>query len=207
MNNSTQFTKDDVQFRNSTDGLWDIGIALVFIIAGLAFLLDLVAVAGGFLFAVFLLITGIKKKYVYPRIGFVQHKGMSAKTQKLVLLLMIVGLLFLVLGVVVFTRVTDPQHRASADLIIRNWGAIVFGLVIATMISLVALVYKINRFYFYSILVFLGFLSMRFIDFDYIVPVSLLACGGIILPVGIVLFVNFLNKYPRLDPGEEVSDE
>ena len=207
MKDSLQFTKDDVSFRNSIDGMWDIGIALAFLLAGLAFLLDLVAVAGGFIFAIYLLMIGMKRKYVYPRIGYVQHKGMSAKSQKLLLMLMIVGLAFLILGVIVFSRATNPLHRVATDLIIQNWAAIVFGLVIATMISMVAAVYKIKRFYLYSILVFIAFLSMRFIDYAHIVPVSLMACGLVMLPIGIVLYINFLKRFPRLEVNDEVSDE
>lgn len=207
MKDSLQFTKDDVSFRNSIDGLWDIGIALAFILAGLAFLLDIVAVAGGFIFAIYLLMIGMKKKYVYPRIGYVQHKGMSAKSQKLLIMIMLVGIVFLILGVIVFTRVTNPLHKAATDLIIQNWAAIVFGLVIATMIAMIASVYKIKRFYLYSLLVFLAFLSMRFIDYANIVPVSLMTCGAIMLPVGIKLFIKFLKKYPRLDTKEEVYDD
>jgi hypothetical protein len=207
MQTTPNITNYDISFRNSADGLWDIGISLVFLLAGAAFLLDLVAVAGGFIFAIFLLIIGIKKKYVYPRIGYVQHKGMSAKTQKLLVMIMGVGLIFLILGIIVFTRVSNPQHRAATDLIIQNWGAIVFGLVISTMIAMVAYVYKIKRLYLYSLLVFMAFLSMRFIDYDNIVPVSLIGCGAVMLPIGIVLFISFIRKYPRLDSFEEVSDD
>lgn len=207
MNFSSQFTKDDVSFRNSIDGLWDIGIAFAFIFAGLAFLLDLVAVVGGFVFVIYLLIIGIKRKFVYPRIGYVQHKGMSAKSQKLLLMLMLVGLVFLILGVIVFTRVSNPLHRASTDLIIQNWAAIVFGLVVAIMISMVAWVYKIKRFYLYALIVFLAFLSMRFIDYVHIVPISLITCGIVMLPVGVTFFIRFLRKYPRIDSNEEVYDD
>ena len=194
MDTMLKITNEDIKFRNSTDGLLDIGIGAAFLLVGFAFLLDLVAVAGGFFFAVFLLIMGLKKKVVYPRIGYVEHKGMSAKSQKIVLLLVIVTFLFSVLGVVVFMLVTNGQHAEKINSAIQNYGAVVIGFVISAIIFAVGITYKVSRFYFYAILVFGAFLAMRFIDYDRIISVSFFTCGGIILAIGVTLLVSFIKK-------------
>ncbi len=207
MNTMSRLTNDDIRFRNSIDGLLDIGIGSAFLLAGLAFLLDMVAVTGGFFFVIFLLIVGLKKKVVYPRIGYVEHKGMSAKTQKLILLLVIVGFVFFVLGAIVFMLVSNGQHKETIDSIIRNYGAIVIGLVISLIIFLVGRIFKVVRFYLYSILVFGAFLAIRFINYDSIIPASFFVCGGVILSIGVVMFISFINKYPKLDGSEGVENE
>ena len=198
-----KIANQDIKFRNSVDGLWDIGIACALIIAGIAFLTDMVAVTAGFYFPIFLLIVGLKRKVVQPRIGYVEHKGMNMKTRKMILFVLIIGIVFFALGLFVYMQVAKGQNSEKIIDILRNYGAIIMGLVIGFILILIAKTFSINRFYGYSVLIFLAFLAMKFIDYEYIISVSLLTCGAIILAIGLTLFINFIRKYPKLGEAQD----
>ena len=203
MNKTSEIASDDIKFRNSVDGLWDIGIACALIIAGIAFLTDMVAVTAGFYLPIMLLIMGLKQKVVQPRIGYVEHKGVNMKTRKVMLLLLLVGIVFLVFGLLAYMQIAEGQNSEKVIKIVENYGAIIMGGVVALILILIGKTFSNNRFYPYSALIFIAFLAMKFIDYEYIISVSLLTCGVIILAVGLFIFIKFIRKYPKLGEAKD----
>ena len=203
MDKTSEIASQDIKFRNSVDGLWDIGIACALIIAGVAFLTDMVAVTGGFYLPILLLIIGLRRKVVQPRIGYVEHKGMHMKIRKTLVLLLILGIVLLVAATFAYLNIASGSKSHIIRNIVENYGGLIMGLVLAFIISLTAKVFMINRLYIYAVLIFLAFLAMKLIEYEYIISVSFFACGAIILAVGLTLFINFIRKYPNLSKAQD----
>lgn len=187
----------DISFHNSIDGLWDIGIGLVFLLSGFAFLFDAVAITVAFYFPIFLLIKGLKNKMTYPRIGFVNHKGMKTVTNKAIYLLLILGVLFFILGLFVYTKLVNQDISQNIIDSISNFAPIILGILLSLFIIFLGKSKKIQRFYYYSGIILLSFLAIRFVEWSNILPITLLSCGFIILLVGLITLIMFIPKYPR----------
>ncbi len=202
MTKLSKIAGEDLKFRNSISGLFDISIGLAFIIAGFAFLFDAVAVTAGFYLPVFLIITVLKQKVVYPRIGYVEHKGTNMKTRKFLIFTLVLGIVMLVFATFIYLDIANGQNSQNIRALIESYGAIILGLVVSFIIVLVAKVFGITRFYYYSLTIFLAFLAVKFVDHNRIIPISFLTCGSIIFLSGLFMFFKFVKTYPRLEAKE-----
>ncbi len=203
MKNKTNLASQDIKFRNSVDGIWDMGIGLAFLIAALAFMFDLVALSGALFFPVFLLMVGFRQRFVYPRIGYVKHKGMEDKTRKTYLITLIIGVFMLILAFMAYLSIAKGQKSGMMRNLAENYGAIVLGLVIAFIVALIGKTYSMPRFYIYSFLVVAAFTLISLIKYEFMLQISLLSLGGAIFVVGLIVFIMFLKKYPRLESDDE----
>jgi hypothetical protein len=202
-NNKSSLASQDIKFRNSIDGIWDIGIGLAFLLAGIAFLLDAVAVTSAFYFPIFLLMVGLKQKVVYPRIGYVKHKGMDVKTRKIFTITLIIGIFMLAAVFMLYLNRAQGQNSESMRNFAQNYGAILIGAVIAFIIILIGKSFSIPRFYFYSPLILIAFIIIQLVSYTHILQVSLLVLGGVIFATGLYMLIKFIRTYPRLEADDD----
>ena len=163
----------------------------------------MVAVASGFYLPIFILIIAIKKKVVQPRIGYVEHKGIYMKTRKTFTLLLILGIVLFVAATFIYLNIASGSKSYIIRNIATEFGGIIFGLIISFVLTLLAKVFLINRFYVYAVLVFLAFVAMKFINYEYIIAVPIISCGALILSIGVFIFIKFINRYPKLSESED----
>jgi hypothetical protein len=203
MNKLSKIASEDIKFRNSSVGLLDLGIGAALILMGIAFLFDAVAVSGSFFLVSFILILVLKQKVVYPRIGYVEHKGMDMKMRKVFTITFVIGVVMLIAATLVYLKVARGQNSQMMRSIAQDWGALILGAVVAFVVVLIGKTLEISRFYYYAALVFCGFAAVEFIPYDHIVPTSFISCGVVIFAIGLYLFIMFIKKYPRLDAEDD----
>ncbi|UCD21906.1 MAG: hypothetical protein JSW22_07780 [Chloroflexota bacterium] len=172
------------------DGLWDILLGLFMLGWGLAILTDLAFLPGVTFIGLYFAVWGVKKRLTYPRIGYARFSATSRRriTAKFV----IGGVAVLLVGVMVAVLWgigARPQWLA-------DYFPLIFNGMLAAIVCFIAYWARVNRFYLYAALVFLGavfhlWLGVRW-EFGFI------GAGGIIVLIGLVILITFLRKYPRM---------
>jgi hypothetical protein len=180
------------------DGLWDIFLGLFILGWGLAILTDGTYLPGVIFIALYFAIWGIKKWLTYPRIGYARFSTSSRRriTTKFVILGVVVMLVGVIVAVV-WGIGTRPQWLA-------DYLPLVFNGILAAIVCFVAYWARVNRFYLYAVLIFLGavfhlWLGVRW-DFGFI------GAGGIIVLIGLGILIIFLRKYPKTVEEAQNSD-
>ncbi len=179
------------------DGLWDIFLGLFVLGWGLAILTDGTYLPGVLFVSLYFLVWGIKKWLTYPRIGYVKFSETSRR--RITARFVILGVVVLLIGVMaalLWGLGTRPQWLADHFPLIFNG-------MLAAIVCFVAYWARVNRFYPYATLIFLGavfhlWLGIRW-EFGFI------GAGGIIVLIGLGILVRFLRKYPRMI--EEIHGE
>ncbi len=172
------------------DGLWDILLGLFMLGWGLAILTDLAFLPGVTFIGLYFAVWGVKKRLTYPRIGYARFSATSRRriTAKFV----IGGVAVLLVGVMVAVLWgigARPQWLA-------DYFPLIFNGMLAAIVCFIAYWARVNRFYLYAALVFLGavfhlWLGVRW-EFGFI------GAGGIIVLIGLVILITFLRKYPKM---------
>jgi len=172
------------------DGLWDILLGLFMLGWGLAILTDLAFLPGVTFIGLYFAVWGVKKRLTYPRIGYARFSATSRRrtTAKFA----IGGVAVLLVGVMVAVLWgigARPQWLA-------DYFPLIFNGMLAAIVCFIAYWARVNRFYLYAALVFLGavfhlWLGVRW-EFGFI------GAGGIIVLIGLVILITFLRKYPRM---------
>jgi hypothetical protein len=145
-----------------------------------------------------------KKRITIPRIGYVKFGLRSAnKLMAVILGLMVAGLgVFMVFGLGAFMG----QGWASTlrNLIFPN-SMIIIGVGAAIISSLFAYTMGLKRLYLYGLLTLVMFLTGHFIKipFEYF----LLTIGLAIIIYGLVLLVQFIQKYPLIQGEKTIVKE
>jgi hypothetical protein len=179
------------------DGLWDIFLGLFILGWGLAILTDGTYLPGILFVSLYFSVWGIKKWLTYPRIGYVKFSETSRR--RITARFVILGVVVLLIGVMaalLWGIGTRPQWLA-------DYFPLIFNGMLAAIVCFVAYWARVNRFYLYATLIFLGavfhlWLGIRW-EFGFI------GAGGIIVLIGLGILVSFLRKYPRMI--EEVHSE
>jgi len=143
-------------------------------------------------------IWGIKKWLTYPRIGYARFSATSRR--RITARFLILGVVVLLVGVmmaVLWGIGTRPQWLA-------DYFPLIFNGILAAIVCLVALRARVNRFYLYAVLIFLGavfhlWLGIRW-EFGFI------GAGGIIVLIGLGILIIFLRKYPKMVEEAHNSD-
>jgi len=170
------------------DGLWDVVLGLFLLGWGFTVWFDLPWIPGATFVAFFWLALGLKQKSTYPRIGYANPIEHRKKLSRVV----IAGAVILLLGVMVFLLVATggmPQF-------LRDYFELLFGTILAIVIGLIGCWWGILRWYGYAGLVFAlaafnQWLGLSF-ELSFIIP------GGVVLLYGLIIFVRFLRKYPKV---------
>ncbi len=171
------------------DGLWDIFLGLFILGWGLAILTEAAYLPAICFTGLYFVIWGIKKRLTYPRIGYARFSATSRR--RVTTRFVILGTVVLLLGVmaaVLWGIGRRPQWLA-------DYFPLIFNGMLAAIVCFVAYWARVNRFYAYAALIFLGgvfhlWLGTRW-EFGFI------GAGGIIVLIGLGILVSFLRKYPR----------
>ena len=175
------------------DGVLDIFIGLSILLFGAWILADMAYLAGAFAAVFTPIYAQVKKQVTVPRLGFVKFgPNRTAKTQKTVLVLVLVGVMAFLPGVLLFAT-TEMGILAPIRLLI-DYGMIVIGVAGAAVLSVVAYLSELRRLYVYAALVLTLFVSGHFLTAP--LPYYLMTLGTIILLSGLYLLITFQRKYP-----------
>jgi hypothetical protein len=180
------------------DGLWDIFLGLFILGWGLAILTDATYLPGVTFIGLYFAIWGIKKRLTYPRIGYARFSATSRR--RITVRFVILGVVVMLVGVIVAVLWgigTRPQWLA-------DYFPLVFNGILAAIVCFIAYWARVNRFYLYAVLIFLGavfhlWLGVRW-EFGFI------GAGGIIVLIGLGILIIFLRKYPKMVEGADNSD-
>ena len=170
------------------DGLWDVVLGLFLLGWGFTVWFDLPWLPGTTFVAFFWLALGLKQKITYPRIGYAKLAEHKKKQVRFV----IAGVIALLLGLMVSLLLV----MGGAPQFMRDYFELLFGSVLAVVIGLIGYWWGITRWYSYAGLVFVlatfnQWLGLSF-ELSFIIP------GGVVLILGLLIFVRFLRKYPRV---------
>jgi hypothetical protein len=131
-----------------------------------------------------------KKKITIPRIGYVKFSE-QRKTLMFIVYLWIVAMLT-VFGILYYT----DNCPAWIYALLSKYPQLLFGIVFGLLFFVFALVTRICRFYAYAVLVFavsvIDHVSRLHIRYEYL-PV---AVGVFIGSVGVLVLIQFIQKYP-----------
>jgi hypothetical protein len=171
------------------DGLWDIFLGLFILGWGLAILTDLAYLIGAFFIGIYFAVWGVKKRLTYPRIGYVRFG--AASRRRITGRFVILGTVVLLLGVMaalLWGIGKRPQWLA-------DYFPLIFNGMLAAVVCFVAYWARVNRFYAYAALIFLGAVLHLWVGIPW--EFGFIGAGGIIMLTGLGILVSFLRKYPR----------
>ena len=190
------------------DGLWDLYLGLQLLAWGLALLLEEIvplsdwwaAVLAAPLMLVYLAIFVAKKYITAPRIGHVKFGSKrKVKVQRVVAITSVMVLLGLLVGALWWGGIKTglPEWVAGIPLPPVTWV-----LLLITGFSLAAYFLDFNRLYLYGVLYAIS-LPTRIIlkqnpDLGSVSLIAYFVSGGVMVLIGVVLFIRFLHDYPLL---------
>jgi hypothetical protein len=172
------------------DGLWDIFLGLFILGWGLAILADLSYLVGAFFIGIYFMVWGVKKRLTYPRVGYVRFDATSRR--RVTTRFISVGTVLLLLGIMaalLWGIGRRPQWLA-------DYFPLIFNGMLAAVVCFVAYWARVNRFYAYAALIFLGAVFHLWAGIPW--EFGFIGAGGIIVLVGLRILVSFLRKYPRV---------
>jgi hypothetical protein len=180
------------------DGLWDIFLGLFAVGWGLAILTDGTYLPGVMFIALYFGVWGIKKRLTYPRIGYARFSATSRRrvTTRFVILGVVV-LLVGVMAAVLWGISARPQWLA-------DYLPLVFNGILAAVVCFVAYWGRVNRFYAYAALIFLGAVFHLWVGIPW--EFGFIGAGGIIVLIGLAILVSFLRKYPKMAEDVRIED-
>ena len=172
------------------DGLWDIFLGLFILGWGLAILTELAYLIGAFFIGTYFTVWGVKKWLTYPRIGYVRLDATGRR--RVTTRFTILGTVLLSLGIMaalLWGIGRRPQWLA-------DYFPLIFNGMLAAIVSFVAYWARVNRFYAYAVLIFLGAVLHLWVGIPW--EFGFIGAGGIILLIGVGILVSFLRKYARV---------
>jgi hypothetical protein len=190
------------------DGLLEIFLGAFLLIIGVLFVADSKLVAFGILlmFLFSWLLERVKKKYVYPRSGYVKLKPEKDADPKGIVLVALIAVVISIGVGAIFVKVMGPDLGSEAFL--RYFVPPAAGLLMAIGPYWLAQTYDVRRGY---------VLAVLFILIGVLMPVTGLASGyqavgweclvvgAISLVTGAILFSSFIRRNPSA-PIEEATD-
>jgi hypothetical protein len=136
----------------------------------------------------------IRNWVTVPRMGLVLPSEREIKQEVNRIRMMIyVFTATAILGLIAFLAFTGDQTWWKE--LLKKSSLLLFGVVISTVVFIVAYLWSIKRLYAYAVLIIVTFVinyptgNFRFIEF--------IISGSVILITGVVILITFLNKYPR----------
>jgi hypothetical protein len=174
------------------DGVIDVTVAVVVFTFSAIMISDMPWLGGITGILAVLFYAGAKKLLTVPRIGYVKFPQQRA--QRITAVTVVMGLLAFVAGIVAFTQTTSSGTPAWVQLLIDNY-MITIGAIVAALFLLGGFAFRTNRIYGYALLTLVMFGVGHLIDFP--LYYYLTALGTVILIIGLILMIRFVNKYPK----------
>lgn len=186
-----------------SDGIFDMVIGLTLLAYGILNFFDSLHPWMSFVIAFLpaVSVRWLKKKITYPRVGFV--KFVEWKSTRWTTALIIAGILMvMVLGFVLLPKIigepSQVKFRLVESIAIYSVGIMLLGLLLA-----VAYLQHLTRLYGYALLIAVCATAghLMHIGLEYYIAFI----GAVAAVVGIVLFIRFLKRYPRLEGDESYA--
>jgi hypothetical protein len=177
------------------DGLTDIAIGFVILLAGIAEIFDQTSLAGVWIVLWLPIMMSAKKSITVPRMRYIDFTPKAQWKVKLIIVTVVgvVALLF-TLGLVVFTRNEALPSWLTAWL--REYSRMVWPAALVGVGWLIALATGVKRLYAYAALAVIAFAGGYWFNLDF--PLLFTVLGAVIVLSGIVVLVQFMRKYPIL---------
>jgi len=168
------------------DGFWDMYIGLIMFSFGLTILFDL-----GYLACIFaslgVMVPSIgKSKFTYPRMGYIKFR----KTKKRNISFILFGVMLL--GVVLFFFFASGRETPVTGFLQKNI-LFVIALVWGGALGLAAAFLRVNRYFIYAVLVFLG---VSLANWFGSLGINLIVVGVLIFVVGGIILKKFIRNNP-----------
>lgn len=185
------------------DGIYDILAAIMFFILAWISVLDYLELPTvyGYLFGIILIPLGVlaKRFITVPRLGAVKF-GVGRRKRKLYLLIGCAVFIFLTLPI----APTPSIGGAAAGLAGFSGIPLIVGFMMVPLIVLAAYFLDFPRLYIYALLISFGMIHSGFLSSWVGIPYNSLISFGvpgiIIFLYGLVLLLNFMQKYPKSSP-------
>jgi hypothetical protein len=175
------------------DGLIDIAIGFVILLAGIAEIFDQTSLAGVWVVLWLPIMMSAKKSITVPRMRYIDFTPKAQWKVKLVIVTVVLAVAVLfTLGLVVFTKNEALPSWLTAWL--REYSRMVWPAALVGVGWLIALATGVKRLYAYAALAVIAFAGGYWFNLDF--PLLFTVLGAVILLSGIVVLVRFLRKYP-----------
>lgn len=171
------------------DGLWDIFMGLLMLGMGIDILIDEIMIYVAIL-AVAVLLSSVGKKLItVPRLGRVEFGSVRKLKQRKVVVVLTISFIFGIVAMAIPLSGIDLPKPAFA-VIVGMWITLVF--------SLMAFFMDFGRLYIYGLLFAVSFALA--VALDNVVPaITFLISAGIAIPIGVFLLIRFLRNFPVLN--------
>lgn len=177
------------------DGILDLIVAVDLLIFAMVMIFDQAAFIGMLAIPNVLYIP-FKNQITIPRSGYVRFE--SEQVQKRKMSLTLVGGVAMFLGLIIFYGQSGNISADFATMIGENI-LLIFGAVMGLILAAIAFFMHCKRFYGYAGLGALLVWSAHFIGFH--PGYGIAALGGVVLLMGIVILMRYLQEYPLQEAG------
>ena len=176
------------------DGLIDIAIGFVILLAGIAEIFDWTAFGGVWVVLWLPIMMSAKKSITVPRMRYIDFTPNAQwKKVKLVIVTVVLAIAVLfTLGLVVFVQNDALPPWLTAWL--REYSRMVWPAALVGVGWLIALATGVKRLYAYAALAVIAFAGGYWFNLNF--PLLFTVLGAVIVLSGIVVLVQFLRKYP-----------
>ena len=171
------------------DGLWDIVLGVLLFAWGFGLLTDTAGFTAIWFVGAFWIVWVVKERIVYPRVGQVK----VALERQTLFGLLLIGLITLGFGIVTYLQLVSGVGSSFFE----KYFMLIFAAVIATIVAGIALLWRVSRWYLYSLLVILGGLVQQWMSFS--LPWSFMIPGLGILLGGTARLIYFLKNNPVIE--------
>ena len=175
------------------DGLWELGMGLCFLAAGLLMMADSAALIGAVFVPLYFGIWGMKRSLTRPRLGYVKFSGAIRRREGINRMgLMVIFSVTLLLGLLVFFL-----FSTSAVKLTPAAALVIFSVCVAGVLAWIGFTLRVMRFAAYGLLFLLLVPGGAWLGLE--LPRAIMIYGVLATLVGAWFLATFLRDFPRLD--------
>jgi hypothetical protein len=183
------------------DGILDIFVGCIALLAGLMFFSDMFWMAGAYV-AIFLpIVWSVKEKVTMPRLRKKELDPVAARRSSKILVALIAGLLlFVILGLVFFLLFQNPDMAAETKRLLLLGAAGVVAAAVLGGFLFVGAIHHAPRWYGYAAVALIFSALAWWLQIG--LPWVIVAIGSVMAVTGAVYLAHFLRSHPVLPEGE-----